>query len=494
MKKKAESTMPVDTTPTFGSNYGLDNYDFFEEYNEGVEQSARLPQARGLANLPGDFVENPPEKLAVDLSSDIDLSDVFPEEEEFPEGSLPDLDWDELPNEAPTEESTEDPQLVGVWREEDSKGPGLSPDNKDLNSFNLRKSLPPSSTILKRSLQEIISVVLRAGREDAAGVPFNTVINNVLDALGKEAYRVKEVLAKLESEKNLNGKVFIRADFYPGCENNIWTDHVRSKCASAKYLVTGSKCKDCVLNQKTPEGNMCSIFKKAAVNQVPWGKALQQYARQLGIKVASTKPKEELQKILKKERKVASTTYFPKHNEELPRLQPKVRTIKKAEDVKKEKALLKLANYLDRLVNIGRISHTQKDNIFNSYKEGKLDQPYVKIAKVISTTKPKEFSGGIYTGHVLDLNKRSLKASKLKASEKMSLSNINMNSNVDDLKMNLSKLTKKASALEFKSLSAPVDNTAEDWGLGEGAGYIELNEDHTQSPLSGITFDGYTLE
>ena len=54
--KKSESMLPTDTTPSLGSNYGLDGFEFYDEMNEGVLDGARLPETRGLSALPGNLV------------------------------------------------------------------------------------------------------------------------------------------------------------------------------------------------------------------------------------------------------------------------------------------------------------------------------------------------------------------------------------------------------------------------------------------------------
>ena len=63
-----------------GSNYMLDGFQFDTEYNAGVYEKARLPEAKGLASLPSGMI--PPDSpitsdlpTGVEVEMDLDLSD-----------------------------------------------------------------------------------------------------------------------------------------------------------------------------------------------------------------------------------------------------------------------------------------------------------------------------------------------------------------------------------------------------------------------------------
>jgi len=64
IEKSGASGMPADEfTFTDGSNGGLDGFYFDLEMNEGVEQAARLPEAKGLSGLPDGIVTTAEDSL-----------------------------------------------------------------------------------------------------------------------------------------------------------------------------------------------------------------------------------------------------------------------------------------------------------------------------------------------------------------------------------------------------------------------------------------------
>mgnify|MGYP003341749471 CR=1 FL=1 len=72
MKKKSNSYLPNGGyTLTNGSNYMLDGFQYDTEYNGGVLEKARLPEAKGLASLPSGILPNDTPKASI-LPSHVD--------------------------------------------------------------------------------------------------------------------------------------------------------------------------------------------------------------------------------------------------------------------------------------------------------------------------------------------------------------------------------------------------------------------------------------
>ena len=95
----AESAMPSDDfTFTDASNFGLDGFQFDSEENEGVLQGVRLPETKGMAQLPDGLV-TAYEATAQDQISLVDeidglnLTAFINESAIEPTASLADLGW-----------------------------------------------------------------------------------------------------------------------------------------------------------------------------------------------------------------------------------------------------------------------------------------------------------------------------------------------------------------------------------------------------------------
>lgn len=341
------SGLPQDDTPSLGLNYGLDGFQFADDYGEGVAQSARLPDAHPHSNTPdgtvhAEFSGTPmvdavpdnegsdflsgimfggegDESIAIDGGSEYhDVGDLggYLEEgnptkqatgEDFKladygvakEATTPgpvDLSWlegfqdpDRLP------EAKSDKGLQGIWNSwgERTDGQTMSRlDYKDPDRVrNEMTANDPNGVGPQRFTDEqLMAMVQGAMRRSASGHDLKSILQEISLRLGDDQIsiqKIKPLLAKVAEEHGVMGKVFVRAMAYPGCHNGRWNKEIKKSASSAKFMVKGDKCKSCVQNQ---EGRCAKIGKKL-VNEVPWKTAFNHYARKLqasGIDVPST--------------------------------------------------------------------------------------------------------------------------------------------------------------------------------------------------------------
>ena len=327
MKKQKPSThLPSDDfTPTMGSNYGLDGYDFFEDYNEGVLDRARLPEARGLSALPDGIVseDQDPDDVPVGVVRDEDAGVGDLEEiglVSTKQASLADFSWlensvqdpDRLPH-LPHHSIEQLEKAWGLrWR---TDGIRFLP-NKEKEFLDEQSSEP-----LGKTASEFANVVGRAIRRATFGDSLKEIVAEAKREMGGATPRLKKALRLLREDFGLIGKIFIRASVFPGCANGKESRavaFVTRKAQNARYAVKKEACGGCVHNH---EGN-CAIFKKALVDQVPWKRALNEYAPKLqaaGYRIASAdSPKEVLRRTLASMPEGASSQKVLGHKEHIP--------------------------------------------------------------------------------------------------------------------------------------------------------------------------------
>lgn len=324
-------SLPTDDTPSFGGNYGLDGFQFYDDYNEGVEQSARLPGAQPHARLPDGMVEaefdGSPNVGEGDPLNEIMFGTPKQEQQDVTfDGGVPhdnvgdlgvymkegntisgpvDFSWlegEQDPQRLP--ETPTDKALAGImesWGER-TNGKTISPIHRpeytDLESAQFQASLENDAPAKpKLRPDELANIVQGAMRKSASGVDPKTIVKGIKDRLHDDRpsfERVRVALEKMDSEHGLAGKVFIRAMAYPGCQNGRWKTEVKKHASSSRYVVAGDKCKGCIHNKSAS----CSVFSKRIVKKIPWAKAFTEYARTLqasGIHVASTgNPEDDL--------------------------------------------------------------------------------------------------------------------------------------------------------------------------------------------------------
>lgn len=215
------------------------------------------------------------------------------------EGSVPDLDWlnvteqdlDRLPQQS---KATAVPELQEAWAQNQPK---TAISNVDLEVARFRASLENTPAPAQVSKADLLRVARKAMRRTAAGVAVKVAVTDAAKSLGYEAHRLRPILAQLRDDEGLVGKVFIRADAYPGCDQGTWTEPVRRTARLARYVVAKPSCAGCIHNQ----GGRCTVFSKQVVDTVPWKEAAAAYSGALkasGRPLVGSDPKEALRASL----------------------------------------------------------------------------------------------------------------------------------------------------------------------------------------------------
>jgi hypothetical protein len=444
-KKKGKgggaSRLPSDDfTWTEGQSFGLDTFLHDMEDGEGVQQSARLPQTKGLSRLPGvDAVEEssfsqapmgtstythgPGGRLASDddeddfaiglgdermdglrglLASDADADDV----------RLPALDWLEMAEQDPKRlpknpvdlASRELEEAWGVHRRTDGIAVyddtvevagdfRLTEANTDLDAARYESLMDAEPETRHRfSSADLKLVVAEAMRRSAAGESLRDILIHTARMLEDEAPRVKKAMQAVASEHGLAGKVFIRSSAYPGCHNGEWTDHVKKHAKQARYVVASSKCSDCVHHQC----GSCAVFQRRLVASVPWSEARDVYRPRFeteGVRLASKgDPKEALRKAFgAKVAKKTPETQFPKEDHSVERLDSRLReagskssfdAIQEIKGRQQERRRMRLAAYMSKLVSAGLLTKKQARALIK--EGGQIDEIKTRVAAVIA--------------------------------------------------------------------------------------------------------------
>jgi len=307
----SESMLPEDDfTPDMGSKYLLDGFDFDMDYNEGVLDSSRLPEARGLSGLPDGFLR-PEDEDDVGQSLDEGVLALSDEQgmqigEMLKESSLSRLDWldpTQLPdlNRLPV-----NPVDLGIKELTEAWGDGVSNTglelvpNMDREVIDLvhrsqhegpHSELPndvPKKEARAVEVDRIRRVAQQAMRLSTFGVPLKKVMAYATLELDGEA---PQVLQAISEDHGLAGKVYIRAAAFPGMHNGKWDQQIKKKAARARYILADPGTKMAAFD---------NYLGKQVVSDIPWDEALEHYRpllRASGVRLASgLHPKQALRK------------------------------------------------------------------------------------------------------------------------------------------------------------------------------------------------------
>jgi len=280
-------------TLTSGSNYMLDGFQFDTEYNGGVLEKARLPEAKGLSALPSGMIPND-SPLFSDIPSHTDeeggihLGDFIKEaNDQF----VPIVDHSWLAQEA--KENLEGARSKKDIYEEMDEGFysdsnlkelevawGTSTTGLELVPNENRKH--PKYTNPERDVDSLPGDDYRASiekamRRSAYGEPIRTIVADLKNEMGRK-YN-ESIGEKIASEHGLHGKVYIKEEAFPGLFNGTWDKTIKKRCASAMYIIPNVQ--DCVYDYH--QG-------RKVVNNINWKKAFNTYSPKLktiGIKLGS---------------------------------------------------------------------------------------------------------------------------------------------------------------------------------------------------------------
>ena len=307
MEFLADSDLPADEfTFTDASTYGLDGFQFDKDMGAGVEEGpGRLPETQGLSGLPDGFIQAAEEGLDLraltELDHGADLTAMLSAEEgalpmsdaQRRAASLVNLEWldptqQQDPDRLPKELRPDQPPLNSVPELEEAWGVHRKTDglrlvpNRDKNVVDYEQSIQegPRSQVpggRTASQEEIRDACLKATRQAHFGMPLMDIKRGMVATLGHAAVQTRAVVARLEQEHGLLGKVYIRASAFPGLRNGKWSQAIRKHCASARYVITEDEAVSTKLGL-------------TRVASVPWQEALEHYQPRMeatGYKFAS---------------------------------------------------------------------------------------------------------------------------------------------------------------------------------------------------------------
>lgn len=379
-------------TLTHGSNYMMDGFHFDTEYGGGPQEKARLPEARGLADLPSGMIPLDSSGVSmlpngVETEVDLNLEEITREASQ--EVNIIDHTWlasqpePDLSGQHELEEIYKDlaeghmnnPSYNQIKTLEQSWGSGqttgleiIPNDNRTMdkyqNSYRDNQSHLPGDDYREEMERNV--------RKLAYGHPMNLVLAHVNES------HVLDVKAKLASEYGLHGRVYIKEEHFPGLFNGRWDEVINKRCATAMYIIP--KNKDCAFDR---------FLGMKVVNEVPWNKAAKALLPKLesyGVRLASGSAKARLQTAFidliegRVDQQEKSATWFPTQVDQssLISLDHARRQLENAreenifvasfEDVEQSKVEQKLNRIAKQLVSQGFLDEEQVSAIVESNK------------------------------------------------------------------------------------------------------------------------------
>lgn len=351
MKKQSNSYLPNGGyTLTNGSNYMLDGFQYDTEYNGGVLEKARLPEAKGLSSLPSGILPNDTPRSSVlpshvDEEGGIHLGD-FLKESSFQYVPIVDHSWlaqetqanlEGVRNKKDVYEQMENSfyedsalkELSEMW-DESTNGLGLVPNKnrefvKVVNKYDAPQAQQPGDDYREK--------IEKAMRRSAYGEPLKVILADLKTDLGNRY--TDDIGNRIASDHGLHGNVYIREEAFKGLFNGKWDKQIKARCASAKYIIPASK--DCVFDYH--QG-------RKVVSNINWKSAFEHYAPKLktvGIKLGSgTNYQARLKQAFLSQApaRVQPQTWFA-YQEDLTK------------KYSSEQASEKFANYIPEVVDVG---------------------------------------------------------------------------------------------------------------------------------------------
>lgn len=275
-----ETHLPADLlTPTEGLNGLLDTYPDLD-YGAGVLNQF-LPEGEGHeSGLPDGVVRAEDEGLG-------HLGEFLKE------GNLADLEWLEVA-EQDVDRLPQNPVDLGIPQLEEAWGVERRTDGTripalDLDEVRAKEAAADTSIRLTPNREQrkaLREVVRKAMRRSDAGVSWEKIRKEALASAGDFAFVIQEAMRQVKADHGLAGKVFIRAEAYPGYEQGRWNDHLKKAAAGARYIVVPKGQK----NAAHHYNGICTVTGKKVVTSIPWKAAYSHYApllRATGRRVAS---------------------------------------------------------------------------------------------------------------------------------------------------------------------------------------------------------------
>lgn len=496
-KKQSSSYMPNGGySLTNGSNYMLDGFQYDTEYNNGVLEKARLPEAKGLAQLPSGmipmesnlFSEIPASENQLDLTS-------FTKEAGFQSINLVDHSWlaqeskklhdetkmknrdslDEYYDKGKLTDSAID-ELAELWGNS-TDGLRLIPNtNRQHPPYENNWEAPisnyggdPYKKVQNKAwTQEKIESAMR---KSAYGQPIKQVLASLKEELGDHADAYADAFQRIANEHGLHGKVYIREEAFPGLFNGKWSNHIHKRCASVQYIIP--KSSDCAYDRYMG----CAVVSEATL---PWKQAYDSYTPKLrtaGIKVASSGSyQERLKKAFLSKAMDLSTpqTWFvtdDQSSRQLKQATAVVDVVPTAQEREEAKGLSRLSRIASDVVRGGFLTQPQVDGILSTSgsSQDKIDQLY-KLAS--QPKKVASYAGEGKDVHIHTPTKSVVEAPKMtrQASQRMKLAQENMKKIDQMVKSGLitiEKVQKIACGCTDTSYQEMLDKVMEEISLAE---------------------------
>ena len=309
---------------------------------------------------------------------------------EDPKEPITDLNWLIYPNvrENPTETAHIRDELHRQWID---KKPYKRMDYKQHDPAPAVPNLP------KISLREVLQKAVRMASEGVS----EAVICEYLEPIsGLDA--VQKTLRIINNEKDLLGRLFIRASVYPDCHKGEWKDKVKSCNKTARFIISAKKCRGCYQNR----GGRCEVFKKDVVDLLPWANALRWYEQifaEHGIQAVGNTTEEKVMSLFRAVPYTPKTptNYFPVDYMPTVSLEEAVNEIAEYKDKRRVvdisyrnemKEYENAVSYLDGLKNCRMITPEEYESILSS-----SESPVVMMLKARDIVlKAKEI--GLYSG------------------------------------------------------------------------------------------------
>lgn len=310
-------------TLTQGSNYMMDGFHFDTEYGGGPQEKARLPEARGLADLPSGMIPLDSSGISsipdgLEHQADLNMGEITREARQGI--NLIDHSWlasqpsPNLDGEIEMEQVYKDlaeghmnnpasnqlKALENSWGQTSTTGLDIIPNENRKNAPYRNTYSDEQSHLPGDDYREEME---RNVRKLAYGTPLNLVLSEVDES------KVLDVKSKLASEYGLHGRVYIKEEHFPGIFNGRWDEVINKRCATSMYIIP--KNKDCAFDR---------FLGMQVVNQVPWKKAAKALLPKLesyGVRIASGSSKSRLQTAFidliegRVNRQEKSATWFP---------------------------------------------------------------------------------------------------------------------------------------------------------------------------------------
>tara|TARA_Y100001970_G_scaffold293232_1_gene438682 strand:- start:2133 stop:4793 length:2661 start_codon:yes stop_codon:yes gene_type:complete len=470
-------------TLTQGSNYMMDGFHFDTEYGGGPQEKARLPESKGLADLPSGMVPLDSSGISmlpngVETEVDLNMNEITKESSQ--EINLVDHSWlasQPEPNlkgqrtmedvykhlsegKFDTPEANQMRTLEESWGSTSTTGLDIIPNENRKhepyrNPYNHEQSNLPGDDYRERVEKNI--------RKLAYGHPMNVVLSNVNET------DILNVKSKIASEYGLHGRVYIKEEYFPGLFNGRWNEVINKRCATAMYIIP--KNKDCAFDR---------FLGMKVVNEVPWKKAAKALLPKLesyGVKVASGSSKERLKAAFidliegRVARQELSATWFPTQvdqssfisldhaRRELESAREENIFVASFEDVEQSKIEKKLTRIANQLINQGLLDEEQVSAVIESNKDAskKINRLY-ELASTPTASSSYEGQGKSASYHNMKKHRTS-STDKVDTSDQRSLNYRNQKAHKKVAKMiqcglvsidEVERVTKKIASPEDK--------------------------------------------